>query len=102
MTLTIPISVLAIAAWLILLNLCSYVVMTSDKRKAKRNKRRVPERTLFIWAAVGGALGIWIAMRAKRHKTQHNSFKFGIPALFLLNIVIYGTLLYFASSYFYI
>lgn len=83
-----------LAAWLLILNILSYQVMASDKRKAKKNSRRVPERTLFTWAAVGGALGIWIAMQKKRHKTQHVSFRFGIPALLLLNAAVYGGLFY--------
>ncbi|CAM4197496.1 DUF1294 domain-containing protein [Saccharibacillus endophyticus] len=94
MTLTIPVGVLVLAGWLLVLNIIAYAVMASDKRRAKRSKRRVPERTLFTWAAVGGALGIWIAMRSKRHKTQHNSFRFGVPALLLLNIAVYGALFY--------
>lgn len=94
MTLTIPVGVLVLVGWLIVLNVIAYAVMASDKRRAKRSKRRVPERTLFIWAAIGGALGIWMAMRSKRHKTQHNAFRFGVPALFVLNIVVYGALFY--------
>lgn len=94
MTLTIPIGVLVLAGWLIALNVIAYSVMASDKRRAKRNKRRVPERTLFAWAAVGGAPGVWIAMRTKRHKTQHRSFRFGVPALAVWNIAAYGALFY--------
>ncbi|WP_172197343.1 DUF1294 domain-containing protein [Saccharibacillus qingshengii] len=97
MTFTIPLADLALAAWLLILNIGSYAVMASDKRRAKKNARRVPERTLFIWAAVGGASGIWLAMRSKRHKTQHNSFKFGVPALLLLNIAVYGALFYWLN-----
>ncbi|WP_172254177.1 DUF1294 domain-containing protein [Saccharibacillus deserti] len=97
MALTIPWADPALAAWLLILNIGSYAVMASDKRRARKNARRVPERTLFIWAAAGGAPGIWLAMRNKRHKTQHNSFKFGVPALLLLNIAVYGTLFYWLN-----
>ncbi|NGZ75390.1 DUF1294 domain-containing protein [Saccharibacillus alkalitolerans] len=94
MTLTIPAIDLVLAGWLIVLNAIAYAIMASDKRRARKGRHRVPERTLFIWAAAGGALGIWAAMRTKRHKTQHASFKFGVPALLLLNIAVYGALFY--------
>lgn len=85
---------LILAAWLLIVNLIAYAVMASDKSRAKKRRRRVPERTLFAWAAVGGAPGIWIAMKSKRHKTQHRSFRFGVPALFVWNIAAYGALFY--------
>ncbi|MDO3413208.1 DUF1294 domain-containing protein [Saccharibacillus sp. CPCC 101409] len=83
---------LLLAAWLVALNIAAYAVMAGDKRKAQKRKRRVPERTLFLLAAIGGALGIWTAMSTKRHKTQHNSFRFGVPLLLLVNIAVYGYL----------
>ena len=94
MTLTTQLSAIDfwLAGWLVLLNLIAYTVMAGDKRKAKKRRRRVPERTLFLLAAVGGALGIWIAMQSKRHKTQHRSFRFGVPLLLLVNIAVYGYL----------
>lgn len=64
--------------------------MSEDKRRARLGRDRVPERTLFLLAAVGGALGAWIAMYRKRHKTRHLSFKLGIPLLLFLNAVLYG------------
>lgn len=64
--------------------------MSEDKRRARLGRDRVPERTLFLLAAVGGALGAWIAMYRKRHKTRHLSFKIGIPLLLFLNAVLYG------------
>ncbi len=94
MNVTIPAADLTLAAWLLVLNLVAYAVMASDKRRAKKRARRIPERTLFVWAAVGGALGIWLAMAQKRHKTQHASFRFGIPALLLLNVLLYGGAFY--------
>ncbi|GGO06900.1 DUF1294 domain-containing protein [Saccharibacillus kuerlensis] len=94
MTVTIPMIDLVLAGFLIVLNIAAYIVMASDKRRTKKGRRRVPERTLFTWAFVGGALGIWAAMRKKRHKTQHASFRFGVPALLLFNIAIYSGLFY--------
>jgi uncharacterized membrane protein YsdA (DUF1294 family) len=71
-------------------NLLAFGLMGADKSRAKRRKRRISERTLFISALIGGAFGAWIGMKLFRHKTKHPSFQYGIPALLILNIgVIY-------------
>jgi uncharacterized membrane protein YsdA (DUF1294 family) len=64
--------------------------MSEDKNKARKRRERVPEKTLFLLAAMGGALGVLIAMYRKRHKTRHMSFRIGIPFLLLLNIFLYS------------
>lgn len=76
--------------WLIFINVVAYLVMSDDKRRARQRKERTPEKTLFLLAFIGGALGILIAMNTKRHKTKHMSFRIGIPLLLLLNAVLYG------------
>ncbi|MNC00932.1 DUF1294 domain-containing protein [Paenibacillus camerounensis] len=76
--------------WFVLINIIAYVVMSEDKNKARARRDRVPEKTLFLLAFMGGALGILIAMYRKRHKTRHTSFRIGIPLLLLLNILLYG------------
>ncbi|MNO49787.1 hypothetical protein D3C76_401470 [compost metagenome] len=76
--------------WFALINIISYVVMSEDKNKARKRRDRVPEKTLFLLAFMGGALGVLIAMYHKRHKTRHTSFRIGIPLLLLLNILLYG------------
>ena len=64
--------------------------MSEDKRRARLGKERIPEKTLFLLAAIGGSLGVWAAMYRKRHKTRHLSFKVGIPLLLFLNAVMFG------------
>lgn len=82
---------------LIIINIISYIVMSIDKKRAVRgrSRERIPEKTLFILAAVGGAAGVWMAMRTKRHKTKHRSFVWGVPALFMLNVIMYGFVFYY-------
>ena len=90
-----------LAIWLVLINLVTFLVFGLDKLKAKRkvNKesvRRVPEKTLFLLAAVGGSIGALLGMKVWHHKTLHKSFRFGIPAILTLQILIpAGLWLYF-------
>ncbi|WP_106768908.1 DUF1294 domain-containing protein [Paenibacillus faecalis] len=82
----------ALGAWFVFINVVAYLVMSDDKRRAQLGKDRIPERTLFLLAVVGGAFGVWTAMYRKRHKTRHLSFKIGIPLLLFLNAILYGFL----------
>lgn len=76
--------------WFIFINVIAYLTMSDDKRRARQRRDRVPEKTLFLLAAIGGALGVLIAMNAQRHKTKHVSFRIGIPLLLFVNAVLYG------------
>ena len=75
--------------WLALINLVTFLAFGLDKWKAKRKERdehvrRVPEKTLFLLAALGGSAGALLGMRVFHHKTRHASFRFGIPAILLV------------------
>ncbi len=37
-------------------------------------------------AALGGSVGAWLAMQLFRHKTQKKKFRYGVPALFVLQV----------------
>lgn len=82
-----------LAAWLVVINLAAFFVFGWDKWKAKykerhENARRVPEKTLFLLAALGGSVGALLGMRVWHHKTLHRSFRIGIPLILALQIVI--------------
>jgi uncharacterized membrane protein YsdA (DUF1294 family) len=78
-------------------SICSIVVCIYDKKISKRNnvKLRIPEKSLFIWSAVGGSVAMYITMRLIRHKTKHVSFMVGIPVIFVLQVALIGALAYF-------
>lgn len=84
-------------AYIIVISLCSIVVCIYDKKISKRNnvKLRIPEKSLFIWSAVGGSVAMYITMHLIRHKTKHVSFMVGIPVIFVLQVVVIGALAYF-------
>lgn len=66
-----------------------------DKLKAKKGSRRISEKTLICLAFFMGALGALCGMQLFRHKTLKPKFKFGVPALLVLNgVVIWGLVKY--------
>lgn len=74
--------------YLLLINALSFVLMLIDKKKAKKNQWRIPERVLLLLAVCGGSLGTWMAMYAVRHKTRHKTFTVGVPIMLLIHIFV--------------
>ena len=91
-----------LALYLLLINLVTFLVFGLDKWKAKRKEkkdtvRRIPEKTLFTLSALGGSVGALLGMKVFHHKTLHKTFRFGIPAILALQIIIpAGLYIYFA------
>lgn len=83
-----------ILIYLGIINLIGFFAMFLDKQKAKRNKWRIPEKTLFLLAIIGGSLGTTFGMHVFRHKTKHWYFKFGMPMILIIQIIL---ILYFAA-----
>ena len=75
--------------YLLVINILAFFCYGLDKLKAKRNARRISERSLLLLAVVGGSLGAWFGMLVWRHKTKHAIFKFGVPIILLLQIAVY-------------
>ncbi len=74
--------------YLLILNIFAYILMFADKRKAIKNKWRIPERVLILSALLGGSVGALLGMYVFHHKTQKNKFRIGIPAILILQILI--------------
>ena len=78
-----------LAGYLVLVNLAAFFLMGSDKRRAQREgARRIPEKTLFLAALLGGRLGAILGMRLFHHKTKHWYFRYGLPALLAVQILL--------------
>lgn len=73
-----------IIGYVAVMSLITCLVFGYDKGCAKRGKWRVPERTLFLLAALGGAPGAYAGMLLFRHKTKHWKFRMGIPVLIVV------------------
>lgn len=70
--------------------------MGIDKRKAIRHAWRIPETTLFLPALIGGCLGSILGMHFFRHKTKHWYFRYGLPVILIVQILLLVAL--FGSS----
>lgn len=78
--------------YILIMSIVAFSVCGADKFAAQRQKRRVPEKVLFLLAAIGGSLGLYLGMFTFRHKTKHWYFVVGVPAIILAQSAV---LLYF-------
>jgi len=73
---------------LVAINLITFFLYGIDKWKAKRSKWRIEEATLLWWAALGGSIGALLGMKAWHHKTLHKKFKYGVPLILIIQVII--------------
>ena len=74
--------------YLLAINALSFALYGIDKYKAKKNQWRISEATLLMMAVIGGSIGAWAGMRLWHHKTMHKKFKYGIPVIIILQVVL--------------
>ena len=72
--------------YLVLANIAAFVMYGVDKRRAVKDKWRIPEKTLLLTALVGGSVGAFVGMQVFHHKTKHWKFMIGVPTCILLHI----------------
>ncbi len=72
----------------IAVNLLSFALMGIDKNRARRHRRRISEKTLFLFPLLGGTLGAIAGMALFRHKTRHKKFTLGLPALLSAQLLL--------------
>ena len=77
-----------LAYYLLAINVVAFIMYGIDKYKAKKAKWRIPEATLLLLAVLGGSIGAWMGMKVWHHKTKHKKFKYGIPAILLIQIAL--------------
>ena len=77
--------------YLLLINAAGFILMLTDKHKARKNRWRIPEAVLLGTTLIGGSLGILCGMYIARHKTRRNKLAIGVPVILLAQII---TLIY--------
>ena len=68
------------------MTLLAFLAMWWDKLCAKRGAWRISEKVLFLLAVLGGSVGSIAGMYAFHHKTRHWYFRWGMPAILVLQI----------------
>ena len=76
--------------YLLAINVATFFTYGIDKWKAKKSKCRVREASLLLLAVLGGGVGAWLGMKVWHHKTMHKKFKYGIPAIILVQLLAAG------------
>ncbi len=74
--------------YLLAMNIIGFAIMGIDKSKAKKNKWRISEKTIFVIALLGGSIGVKMGMQQYRHKTQHKKFVYGIPSIIIIQLIV--------------
>ena len=74
--------------YLAVINVVAFFMYGIDKWKAKKSKWRISEAALLMMAVLGGSIGAWLAMKVWHHKTLHKKFRYGIPLILIVQIVL--------------
>lgn len=78
----------SISIIIVIINIVTFIIYGVDKLKAKKGKWRIPENSLIGLAIIGGSIGAYLGMRVWHHKTMHLKFKYGIPLIIVIQLVI--------------
>ena len=76
--------------YLIIINIVTFIVYGIDKLKAKKALWRIREASLLMLAILGGSIGAWLGMKVWHHKTLHKKFRYGIPAIIIIQLAVIG------------
>ena len=72
--------------YLVAVNIVAFALMGIDKKRAINHAWRIPEKTLFLSAILGGSIGAIAGMQVFRHKTKHGKFIIGFPLIALVQL----------------
>ncbi|MFT4711299.1 MAG: uncharacterized membrane protein YsdA (DUF1294 family) [Planctomycetota bacterium] len=83
-----------VAGSVVAVSLVTFVFWGVDKSKAARGAWRIPEKTLLLLALLGGWPGAWFGAKVFRHKSSKQSFRRKLMAVTVLNLVVFGWILW--------
>lgn len=77
-----------VTGYLVIMSIIGFAMMGIDKHRAIKKAWRIPERTLFMVAFLGGGIGVFIGMHTFHHKTKHIKFIVLFPFAAILYILL--------------
>ncbi len=84
--------------WILLVvllwNVVAFVVVAKDKKAARRNMRRTPERVFRNFALTFGGAGVLVGFYTVRHKTKHHMLLFQVISLTVLSYALLAFVYY--------
>jgi uncharacterized membrane protein YsdA (DUF1294 family) len=80
--------------YFLFVNVLEFIITGYDKFLARKQKRRIPENTLFFLALTGGSIGLLTGMLIFRHKSAKTSFIVKFTGIVLVQVVVYFKLTY--------
>lgn len=94
-------AVMPLLAALLAVNLTAFALFGIDKYKARHGLWRISEKTLFLFALIGGTPGAWMGMKFFHHKTRHRRFRCGLPLIFLVQLLLcFGFIFWIRRSFY--
>ena len=79
-----------VIVYLVIINVVTFFMYGIDKWKAKKSKQRIRETALLGLAVLGGSIGAWSGMKVWHHKTLHKKFRFGVPVIIIIQLLLIG------------
>ena len=77
-----------VALYLVGMTVLTFLLFGIDKRRARRNEWRIAERALFLLSIGGGSIGALIGMHYFHHKTKKRAFRYGIPLISIMQLIL--------------
>ncbi len=77
----------------LIINIISFFIYRTDKKKAEQGAFRISENTLLLYAFLGGGIGALGAMFVFKHKIRKPLFVTVVPLFIILHLVLWMFLL---------
>lgn len=81
--------------YLFTLSLISFILFCIDKSLAKKEKRRIKEKTLLFFVSLGGGIGGYFGRIISHHKVKKIYFSLIINLTMVLQLLLLGAMITF-------